>query len=160
DRALSLVRKAVDTLGNDRALIGPSCSLLHVPVDLDLEDQLDPSIKQWLSFAKQKLQEIRAVADAVNRNDTKAAEQFRESREASRTRASSSLIHDPVVQRQLQEINPAMAKRQSPYTERFRKQNETLKLPLFPTTTIGSFPQTPEVRAARAEFKSGKRDHA
>jgi 5-methyltetrahydropteroyltriglutamate--homocysteine methyltransferase len=160
DRAMFLIRKAVAKLGADRVLLAPSCSLLHVPVDLELEDQLEAGIKQWLAFGKQKLQEIRALADDANGDKEKADEAFRESRKAVKSRASSPLIHDPVVKQQLQAIQPGMTKRPSPYAERYPKQNGILNLPLFPTTTIGSFPQTHEVRAARSEFRTGKRDRA
>jgi 5-methyltetrahydropteroyltriglutamate--homocysteine methyltransferase len=160
DRALGMIRRAVDKLGADRVLVAPSCSLLHVPLDVDLEDQLQPEIRQWLAFAKQKVQEICALRDVANGDDGAAQKLFQESQNAVRIRASSRLIHDPVVQEALKAITPEMARRPSPYHLRRKKQRDILKLPLLPSTTIGSFPQTAAVRAARAEFRAGKRDEA
>jgi 5-methyltetrahydropteroyltriglutamate--homocysteine methyltransferase len=158
DRAFSLVHRAVGKLGQDRVMIGPSCSLLHVPVDLDLESQLDPELKSWLAFAKQKLEEIHALALRANGKQEEVEEIFERSAAAVGSRRSSPRIHDPVVQQRLRTINAAMTQRHSPYQVRRQRQAGALRLPLFPTTTIGSFPQTREVRSARSEWKQGKRD--
>jgi 5-methyltetrahydropteroyltriglutamate--homocysteine methyltransferase len=160
NRAFSLVRRAVERLGRDRVMIAPSCSLLHVPVDLELESQLDPELKGWLAFAKQKLEEIQALGLQAN-GQLKAAEDiFERSRAAIKGRSASPRIHDPAVQERLRTIDAAMTRRHSPYRERSQRQATALNLPLFPTTTIGSFPQTKEVRSARSEWKQGKRDTA
>ncbi len=160
DRAFTLVRWAVDKVGQDRAMIGPSCSLLHVPVDLDLENQLDPEVKGWLAFAKQKLEEIKALALAANGRVKEVEDIFEGCRAAVQSRSSSPQIHNPTVQQRLRAIDAAMTRRHSVYRERRQHQAATLKLPLFPTTTIGSFPQTKEVRSVRSEWKQGKRDAA
>jgi 5-methyltetrahydropteroyltriglutamate--homocysteine methyltransferase len=160
DRAFTLVRWAVDKVGQDRAMIGPSCSLLHVPVDLDLENQLDPEVKGWLAFAKQKLEEIKALALAANGRVKEVEDIFEGCRAAVQSRSSSPQIHNPTVQQRLRAIDAAMTRRHSVYRERRQHQAATLKLPLFPTTTIGSFPQTNEVRSVRSEWKQGKRDAA
>ena len=160
DRAFTLVRWAVDKVGQDRAMIGPSCSLLHVPVDLDLENQLDPEVKGWLAFAKQKLEEIKALALAANGRVKEVEDIFEGCRAAVQSRRSSPQIHNPTVQQRLRAIDAAMTRRHSVYRERRQHQAATLKLPLFPTTTIGSFPQTKEVRSVRSEWKQGKRDAA
>jgi 5-methyltetrahydropteroyltriglutamate--homocysteine methyltransferase len=158
--ASRVVKQATDALGTDRVMVGPSCSLLHVPVDLDLEENLDPELKSWLAFAKQKLAEIRALATAADQGTESVKSFFTESHKAVESRRSSPRIHNKAVQERLGAIDASMTKRMSPYSVRRRKQAEKLKLPPFPTTTIGSFPQTKEVRAARAEFKAGKRNQA
>lgn len=158
--AFSLVRRALEKLGQDRVMIAPSCSLLHVPVDLDLESQLDPELKGWLAFAKQKLDEIKALALRTNGTLEEVGDMFEQSRAAVESRRSSPRIHDLAVQQRLRTIDAAMTQRHSPYQVRKQRQAAALKLPLFPTTTIGSFPQTKEVRSARSEWKQGKRDTA
>jgi len=160
NRALSLVRRAVDKLGQDRVMIAPSCSLLHVPVDLELESQLDPELKGWLAFAKQKLEEIQALGLRANGQLKEAEDIFERSRVAIEGRSASPRLHDPAVQERLRTIDAAMTRRHSPYRERSQRQAAALNLPLFPTTTIGSFPQTKDVRSARSEWKHGKRDTA
>ncbi len=159
-RAFSLVRRAVERLGQDRVMIAPSCSLLHVPVDLELESQLDPELKGWLAFAKQKLEEIQALGLRANDHLKDAEDIFERSQAAIKGRSGSPRIHDPAVQERLRTIDAAMTRRHSPYRERSQRQAAALNLPLFPTTTIGSFPQTKEVRSARSEWKQGKRDTA
>ncbi len=154
-RVDALIKKAVARLGADRLFIAPSCSLLHVPVDLDLETGLDAELRGWLSFAKQKLQEVAQLTQAVTTPDA-----FSENRQAIAGRAASQRIHVPAVAARTAAASPALLKRQHPYPERERAQAARLGLPLFPTTTIGSFPQTPDVRAARAEFKSGRQTQA
>ena len=158
DRAFSLVRRAVDQLGQDRVMVGPSCSLLHVPADLGIENELDPELKGWLAFAKQKLEEIKALVLRANGRLQEVEDIFEQSRADIQSRSSSPRIHNPAVQQRLQGIDAAMTRRRSPFAERRRHQAATLDLPLFPTTTIGSFPQTKEVRSVRSEWKHGKRD--
>jgi 5-methyltetrahydropteroyltriglutamate--homocysteine methyltransferase len=158
DHALSTVRRVVDRIGTDRTLIGPSCSLLHVPVDLELEQELDPELKGWLAFAKQKLAEIKALALAANGLIGEVEDIFAQSQAAIQSRISSPRIHNPAVQQRLRSIDAGMTQRRSPYPERRKQQSATLNLPLFPTTTIGSFPQTKEVRNVRSQWKHGDRD--
>ncbi len=158
EQLLELAERAADRLGNDRLMIAPSCSLLHVPVDLDNETELDAELRQWLAFAKQKLHEIVVLTKALNDGRSAVAEELAASQAAAQQRRVSPRIHNPEVKRRVASITDDMARRNSPYAERRPKQQQHLHLPLLPTTTIGSFPQTPEVRKVRAEYRSGKRD--
>ena len=160
DRAFTLIERAVDQLGQERVMVGPSCSLLHVPVDLDIEREIDPELKGWLAFAKKKLVEIKALTLRAIGKAQEVEGIFAESRAATASRGSSPKIHNPAVAQRLRTIDPKMTRRRSPYPERRQQQATTLKLPIFPTTSIGSFPQTKEVRAARSEWKHGKRETA
>ncbi|MDP3938686.1 MAG: 5-methyltetrahydropteroyltriglutamate--homocysteine S-methyltransferase, partial [Deltaproteobacteria bacterium] len=160
EAAFKQLEAAIKALGSDRLMVGPSCSLLHVPVDLDLEEKLDDDLRSWLAFAKQKLAEIRALATAANEGRDAARAAFDASKKAVESRRTSKRIHNKDVEARLAKTDASMARRKSPYDERRKKQMALLGLPPYPTTTIGSFPQTKEVRAARAEFKAGKRDEA
>ncbi len=140
----------------DRLWIAPSCSLLHVPVDLDSEEKLDPEIKSWLAFARQKLEELRVLAVALNQGRDAVAAELAANRAACEARRASPRVHNPVVKAALARISPHLGMRESAYPRRAAKQAEGLKLPKFPTTTIGSFPQTAEIRQARADFKAGR----
>jgi len=160
DAAIATVQKAVQALGTDRVMVGPSCSLLTSPVDLDSEEQLDPELKSWLAFAKQKLQEIQLIARAVNEGESAVADELAASRAAIAARKASPRIHRPEVKAREAAVTEADLTRQAPYATRAQAQRERLHLPLFPTTTIGSFPQTKDIRAQRAAFKSGKLEQA
>ncbi|PSQ97561.1 MAG: 5-methyltetrahydropteroyltriglutamate--homocysteine S-methyltransferase [Bacteroidetes bacterium SW_9_63_38] len=150
DALRDTVETAIDALGEDRVLVGPSCSLLHVPVDLDTEPALDDDMKLWLAFAKQKVEEIVALADG----ETDAtADLYEKSREAITARAESDWINDLNVQSRVDGIDDSMAERNSPHSTRRTIQRDALNLPSLPTTTIGSFPQTDEVRQMRAKYK-------
>ncbi len=153
--SIATVKKAVAKLGEDRVIVAPSCSLLHTPVDLEQEEKIDAEIKQWLAFARQKVKEISAIKTAVTQGEGAVAEILAENKVANETRKTSTRIHDKAVKARVKEISAAMLNRQSSYKER-REAQKALGLPLLPTTTIGSFPQTPEVRAARAKFKKGE----
>ena len=157
-RARSLVERAVDRLGSDRILIAPSCSLLHSPGDLELETHLPDDQRGWFAFAKQKVEEIVLLARAINEGPQAVHEAFQANHEAMERRRTSSLIHNKDVQARVSHINAGMLHRASPYPVRHEIQQKRLGLPLFPTTTIGSFPQTSQIRAARSEYKAGKRD--
>jgi 5-methyltetrahydropteroyltriglutamate--homocysteine methyltransferase len=156
-KALGILKKAVDRLGPDRVMVGPSCSLLHCPVDLSAETELDDELRGWLAFSRQKLYEIVLLARAINDGETAVRAEFEQNGGALGRRAASPKIHNERVATRLRGVSPGMLHRRSAYAERRKVQHEALGLPLFPTTTIGSFPQTKEVRAARSEFKSGKR---
>ncbi|AKC86652.1 5-methyltetrahydropteroyltriglutamate--homocysteine S-methyltransferase [Pseudoxanthomonas suwonensis] len=155
DNALLLARYARNRVGGDRLWLAPSCSLLHVPVDLDGEKALDADLKSWLSFARQKLGEIRLLADALEGRDG-AETALEEARQRIESRKTSPRVHRPEVAARLAGLAADAGRRQSPYPARRQAQAAALGLPLYPTTTIGSFPQTHEVREARAKFKSGK----
>lgn len=145
---------------DERLWLAPSCSLLHVPVDLDSELKLDAEIKSWLSFAKQKLGELQVLAAALNQGRDAAKAELEANRAAIEARRNSPRVHNPAVKAAQAGITPQLAQRNSPYAQRAVKQAALLKLPKFPTTTIGSFPQTTEIRQARSNFKSGKLEEA
>jgi 5-methyltetrahydropteroyltriglutamate--homocysteine methyltransferase len=156
--SLTVVKQVTERLGSSRVLIAPSCSLLHVPCDLDLETDeqvLLPEIKKWMAFAKQKLREVALIKNLMEVG-TEGSPEFLANQEAIESRKTSRLIHDEAVRARVATISTEMASRKSPFAERKQKQQELLNLPLFPTTTIGSFPQTKEVRSWRARFKKGE----
>jgi len=141
-------------------IVAPSCSLLHVPVDLALETGLDPEIAQWLSFATQKVEELAALAKALNEGEDASFAAFSASRMAAVARKTSPKIHDAEVSRRLAELDTSATRRAAPFAARRKAQQTRLNLPAYPTTTIGSFPQTPEVRKARAAHLKGEIDDA
>ncbi|SDT30964.1 methionine synthase (B12-independent) [Pseudomonas asplenii] len=156
EKALAVLQHAHERLG-DRLWVAPSCSLLHSPVDLAREDQLDGELKSWLAFAVQKCEEIAVLTRAVN--EPQAAEvqkALADSRAVQASRAASPRIHKPAVQARVAAISARDSQRQSPFASRIEKQRAGLNLPLFPTTTIGSFPQTAAIRLARQSFKQGR----
>ena len=156
NKALNVLRHAAERLG-ERLWVAPSCSLLHAPVDLAREDQLDAELKSWLAFAVQKCAEVAVLARAVNQPDDALVQSaLQQSREVQASRALSRRIHKPEVQARLAAIKPRHSQRQSGFESRIEKQRARLNLPAFPTTTIGSFPQTPAIRLARQAFKQGK----
>ncbi len=140
----------------DRLWLAPSCSLLHVPVDLDSEQQLDREIKSWLAFAIQKLAELEVLATALNQGTQAVASALAENQAALTARRHSARVHNPAVKAALATLDARSGDRQSPYAVRAAKQAARLQLPPFPTTTIGSFPQTAEIRKVRREFKAGR----
>ncbi|AMN45967.1 5-methyltetrahydropteroyltriglutamate--homocysteine methyltransferase [Steroidobacter denitrificans] len=144
----------------DRLWIAPSCSLLHVPVDLTSEQKLDPEIKSWLAFALQKLDELHTVAAALDKGREAVTAELDANRTAIEMRHRSPRVNDPTIKAAVAAIDAEFGRRKNTYTQRALKQAVRLKLPKFPTTTIGSFPQTPEVRQARSRFKAGRIDQA
>ena len=144
----------------ERLWIAPSCSLLHVPVDLDSEKRLDPEIRSWLAFARQKLDELRVLATALNQGREAVAAELAANRAAIEGRRRSPRVNDPEVKVAVAQIEARMGQRQSPYPRRAAKQRARLRLPVFPTTTIGSFPQTAKIRQARQQLKAGQLDEA
>jgi len=139
----------------DRLWIAPSCTLLHVPVDLDHETGMDDEIRSWLAFARQKLDEIRTLAKALNAGRAAVAEELAANFKAVESRRHSPRVNNPQVKEALAAITPTLGKRRSPYGERAARQADWLKLPSYPTTTIGSFPQTAEIRKVRRAYKAG-----
>ncbi|RUW54413.1 5-methyltetrahydropteroyltriglutamate--homocysteine S-methyltransferase [Mesorhizobium sp. M1A.F.Ca.ET.072.01.1.1] len=140
----------------DRVEIAPSCSMLHVPIDLRMETVLDANIRSWLAFAAQKTDELVILARALSQGRDAVAGELKASSEAASSRATSTKVHDPLVEGRIADINGAMKQRKSAFAERSRVQARTLGLPPFPTTTIGSFPQTPQVRKARSAHAKGQ----
>lgn len=161
-KSLGFVEKALGYLGEKRLMIAPSCSLLHTPCDLDLEKNntaLTSDIKNWMAFAKQKLSEVVTLKQlSLPESRDKTMHLFQENQKAIESRKTSPFIHDPNVKQRVKSITEADAKRKSQFSVRKQKQHASLKLPLFPTTTIGSFPQTEEVRSWRSKWKKGELD--
>ncbi|WP_277051636.1 5-methyltetrahydropteroyltriglutamate--homocysteine S-methyltransferase [Zestomonas thermotolerans] len=158
DKALEVLRHAQERLG-ERLWVAPSCSLLHCPVDLAREDRLDAELKSWLAFAVQKCGEVAALVAELNAPGS-AASALAESRAVQASRARSPRIHRPEVQARLAAIRAEDSRRGSPFAERIGRQRARLQLPAFPTTTIGSFPQTPAIRLARQAYRQGRLSEA
>ncbi len=146
-------------LGN-RLWIAPSCSLLHVPVDLDSEAKLDGEVKSWLAFAKQKLEELRVLKVALNDGRDAVRAELDANQAAIESRRNSPRVNNPAIKDAVAKIDSQLGQRKSSYAQRAEKQAEILNLPKFPTTTIGSFPQTSDIRRTRRQFKAGKIDEA
>jgi 5-methyltetrahydropteroyltriglutamate--homocysteine methyltransferase len=160
ESSLNKVERAADKIGAMRLWVTPSCSLMHVPYDLALEETLDPEIKNWMAFAVQKVEETVLLTKGLNEGRASIADALAENRARLETRARSPRLEVSAVRERLIEQPLDNAGRTSPYAARRDKQRARLGLPRFPTTTIGSFPQTHAVRAHRAAFKSGKIDLA
>lgn len=159
-QALDTVRQAVRALGSDRVMIAPSCSLLHVPLDVDQEDQLNGEMKAWLAFAKQKLDELNILKQAINEGEKSVARQLEVARAAQESRKASPVTHLAHIKERTAKIEPQDLERKSAYPLRRQLQQKRLRLPLLPTTTIGSFPQTDEVRRMRSLWRRGEIDDA
>ncbi|HEX8916939.1 MAG TPA: 5-methyltetrahydropteroyltriglutamate--homocysteine S-methyltransferase, partial [Chloroflexota bacterium] len=140
---------------SDRLLIGPSCSLMHVPHDVGLEDGLDPRLAEWLAFAEQKLREVAVLTRTVNEGRDAVRDALQANVEALDRRRSSDRVHRPEVKDRVAAAGEQEANRGFVYAERRETQQRALHLPPFPTTTIGSFPQTPEVRRNRNRLQRG-----
>ncbi len=158
--ALALIDKAVKALGQERVMIAGSSSFLHVPYDLDNESKeniLTKDIKRWLAFAKQKVAELAVLKElASGAPSAEAKAVFEQNKNDIASKASSPLIHDAAVAARVAAITPKDAQRKSVFAQRQKAQRAALGLPAFPTTTIGSFPQTKEVRSWRSKFKKGE----
>jgi 5-methyltetrahydropteroyltriglutamate--homocysteine methyltransferase len=144
----------------DRLWIAPSCSLLHVPVDLASEHKLDAEVKSWLAFALQKLEELRVLATALRDGRDAVKDALAANSAALAARRASPRVNNPAVQASVARLTSQLGQREGAYANRAAKQAAFLKLPKFPTTTIGSFPQTAEIRHARSEYKAGRLDDA
>ena len=159
EHSLTLIKTAIAKLGESRVLISPSCSLIHSPCDLTLETNegtLTPEIKQWMAFARQKVDEIVQLKELAGAAPSAAAiAELTANKLAHEARKVSPIIHDAAVKARAASVTAKEENRLNPFASRKLTQQETLQLPLFPTTTIGSFPQTAEVRSWRAKFKKG-----
>ncbi|MFJ5685968.1 5-methyltetrahydropteroyltriglutamate--homocysteine S-methyltransferase [Streptomyces sp. NPDC093099] len=144
----------------DRVDVAASCSLLHVPLDTAAERDIDPQILRWLAFARQKTDEIVTLAKGLARGTDTIAAAIAANRADLASRANSALTHDPAVRARTAAVTDADGRRSQPYSERAVAQRAHLGLPLLPTTTIGSFPQTGELRTARADLRTGRIDTA
>lgn len=160
EKAAGITEKALRKLGSDKLMLAPSCSLLHCPVDLDQENDetaLPAEVKKWMAFSNQKLDELillkKLVEDELPDEDRRKVEQHQSDITEKR---KSRLVHNPAVQQRIQELDGSVLQRNLPFQKRKEVQRKHLNLPdLFPTTTIGSFPQTHEVRQWRAAFRRG-----
>ncbi|WP_405486407.1 5-methyltetrahydropteroyltriglutamate--homocysteine S-methyltransferase [Streptomyces sp. NBC_00096] len=154
-------QKSLTTLGTLLGLAGrvdvaASCSLLHVPLDADAERDIDPQIRRWLAFARQKTTEITTLARGLAGGTGSITAELAANRADLASRATSAITHDPAVRARTGTITDADGRRAQPYAERAAAQRALLGLPLLPTTTIGSFPQTGELRLARAALRAGR----
>jgi 5-methyltetrahydropteroyltriglutamate--homocysteine methyltransferase len=143
-----------------RLWLAPSCSLLHVPVDLAQETELDAEVHNWLAFAQQKLEELNLLARALTHGRDTVAAELSANAEALASRRRSPRVHNPNVAASVAAITPELGQRKSPFDKRIALQQQQLNLPAFPTTTIGSFPQTAEIRQTRLQFRKGELDAA
>ena len=150
---LTKIIEQLKTIEND-IIISSSCPLLHTPYDLDLETKVPEDIKRWLAFSKQKLQELNTLKENINNGKEK--EKLALNKSDIQDRIQSELIHDEAVKLRIKTINDQVLNRLSKYEERAKIQKDIFNLPLYPTTTIGSFPQTKDVRQARAKNRKGE----
>lgn len=155
-RAIETVETAIQKLGKERVIVATSSSLLHTPHSLDSEKKLPTEVKEWFSFAVQKTAEVVVIAKAVTEGPASVREDLEANAKAMQSRASSERTNNPHVKERQSKVTDAMHERQSPFPERYAQQKTHLKLPLFPTTTIGSFPQTKEIRIQRNKFTKGE----
>ncbi|NEA98596.1 5-methyltetrahydropteroyltriglutamate--homocysteine S-methyltransferase [Streptomyces sp. SID13726] len=159
------LQKSLTTLGTllglaDRVDVAASCSLLHVPLDASAERDIEPQILRWLAFAKQKTAEIVTLAKGLAQGTDTITAELAANRADLASRAASPITRDPAVRARTEAVTDTDGRRSQPYTERAAAQRTHLGLPLLPTTTIGSFPQTGELRTARADLRAGRIDTA
>ena len=155
-KAIELVETAIQKLGKDRVIVATSSSLLHTPHTLDSEKKLDAEFKDWFSFAVEKAHEVAVIAKAVTDGPKSVREQLESNAKSMEARANSKHTNDPNVKERQSKITPEMYNRKSPFPVRLSQQEKSLKLPRFPTTTIGSFPQTKEIRVQRNKYTKGE----
>lgn len=158
-------QKSLTTLGTllglaDRVDVSASCSLLHVPLDANGERDIDSQIRRWLAFARQKTTEITTLARGLAQGTDVIAAELAANRADLASRASSAITHDPAVRARTASVTDADGRRSQPYAQRTAAQRAHLGLPVLPSTTIGSFPQTDELRLARADLRAGRIDEA
>ncbi|HEY6538701.1 MAG TPA: 5-methyltetrahydropteroyltriglutamate--homocysteine S-methyltransferase [Candidatus Dormibacteraeota bacterium] len=159
DPALDQIQRATAKLGEDRVLVAPSCSLLHVPVSLEGETELDPEVRAWLAFAEEKLEEVSALARATGGGPEVEA-RLAAGREACASRRRSPRVTDPAVRERSAQVSQEWLSRPGDGPSRRLVWRQGNSLPVLPTTTIGSFPQVPELRQARARLRRGELDQA
>lgn len=159
NQALDFIEPIAKELG-ERLWLAPSCSLLHVPVDLAFETALDEQIKDWLAFAVQKLEELEVIAVALKQGREAVAKVLAQNAQSLQNRRTCRRVTDDRVAEAQASIKAASFERKSRFEQRAKLQRDRLNLPLYPTTTIGSFPQTPHIRKARRQFKTGELNQA
>ncbi len=153
EAALATLESVAETVPAERLIVSTSCSLLHVPYDAARETHLNGEVRAWLAFAEQKLAEVATLTRALNEGREAVRAQVQASVAVHESRRASAQTHDEGVRARLRQAAPAA---RAPFAERAQAQRARLSLPLLPTTTIGSFPQTAEVRRARRRFESGE----
>jgi len=157
ENSLKLISRAIEKIGQERVMLAPSCSLLHIPCDLELEtneEVLSSKIKQWLAFAKQKVEEVVVLKQlSIQKGNIDGLQLFKENQEAIQIRRISGLIHNDLIKDRIDFIEQFEEMKRPPFPLRKKAQQKRLELPAFPTTTIGSFPQTADVRSWRAKLK-------
>jgi len=156
EQSIQTVQKVLDKADQRTLMVAPSCSLLHTPYDLTMETDLPAELHQWLAFARQKVDELVIITKAVNEGKDSVKDALAKNQEAIRNRQTSKLIHNSGVKDRLGSVSQGMMERNKPFSERRKAQQSHLHLPAFPTTTIGSFPQTKDVRLMRAKFNKGE----
>lgn len=155
-QAEALARQAVQAIGSERLMIAPSCSLMFCPEDLALETALDPEIRSWLAFARQKLDEVMVLTRSLNEGVSSVQTAYDENDAIFTQRRNSERIHRPEVKQRLERVTDAMRRRTTAFPQRKAIQQQRFGLPLLPTTTIGSFPQTAQIRQARLDWTHGR----
>jgi 5-methyltetrahydropteroyltriglutamate--homocysteine methyltransferase len=155
-QAIETVETIIQKLGQERVIVASSSSLLHTPHTLASEKGLDPEVKDWFSFACEKAEELAVIAKAVTEGPAAVRNELEANAQSMKSRASSSRTNDPKVKERQEQVTAAMHERQSPFPTRIAQQQKDLKLPMFPTTTIGSFPQTSAIRVTRNKFTKGE----
>ncbi|KAK9459164.1 cobalamin-independent synthase [Lipomyces oligophaga] len=155
-KAIDFVKTAIDKVGAERVIVATSSSLLHTPVTLANEKKLPAEIKDWFAFATEKLSEVVTIAKAVTDGPESVSEILAANAKSIATRESSSITNDPAVRERVSKITEDMTHRKSPFATRLAAQKAHLDIPLFPTTTIGSFPQTKDIRIMRNKFTKGE----
>ncbi|EEH43403.1 5-methyltetrahydropteroyltriglutamate-homocysteine S-methyltransferase [Paracoccidioides brasiliensis Pb18] len=151
-RAIEIVETAVQKLGKESVIVATSSSLLHTPHTLESEKTLDPEVRDWFSFAVEKASEVVVIAKAVTEGPASVREEIEANSKSVQARASSKRTNDPKVKERQDAVTDELHKRNSPFPVRISQQQKKLNLPLFPTTTIGSFPQTKHIRLQRNKF--------
>lgn len=158
EKRVKMVEKLAEKIAKERIVLSTSCSLLHVPYSLEYEKRMDENIRSWLAYGVEKLDELSILSllffDGADSLDAEQALKYARNRDANSSRKSSDMVHDSKVQERMSDLE-SLKKRCAPYSERIAAQHERFGYPPLCTTTIGSFPQTPEVRAVRREFKNG-----
>ena len=155
-QAIEKVETAIQKLGKDRVIVASSSSLLHTPHTLASEKKLDEEVRDWFSFAVEKTAELAIIAKAVTAGPASVQAEVEANAKSMQARATSKRTNDPQVKERQAKVTEEMHNRKSPFPSRISQQQQKLKLPLFPTTTIGSFPQTKEIRVQRNKFTKGE----
>nr|WP_245344855.1 5-methyltetrahydropteroyltriglutamate--homocysteine S-methyltransferase [Asticcacaulis solisilvae] len=159
-RNLDWLEPVIATHGRDRFQLAPSCSLLHTPIDLDQEEALDGDVRSWLAFSVQKMSELDTLSKALTNGRDSVRDALNAATSAAAARRNSRKVHDRSVANRLKAVTPEHSQRHSPFEARAVLQRQRFNLPAFPTTTIGSFPQTAEIRQARSAHAKGQIDDA